>query len=218
MITIRGGTRHPGTHKHHEERWSPPKSPHSLIEDMRRQWDGANMPTHGLARFAVMGTTFMRIKGGYRSDYLSRILPKFQLIDLGAGYCIDMIRFARAYGIPRYTAVDRHYPYPDFCANPKLAFANTDMLEFLMGQKPGTSNIVMNAIDEIMLYCENEAVAEEYKAWLLAYMSRTVPIGGIAFGLNSPILGDLKELGFREVALNEKFGVPERSFILERCE
>lgn len=218
MITNRREAPHPGTHKQKIEIWPGQKSPHALIEGMARQWDGKRMPTHGLAHFAVKGTTFMRIRDGYRSEYLSKVLPKFPLIDLGAGCCLDMIKFAKAYGVPSYTAVDRHCAYPDVCANPGLAFANMDMLEFLMAQKPGAGNIVMNAIDEIMLFCENEAVADEYAAWLLAYMSRTVPLGGIAFGLNSPILGGLKELGFREVSLSEKYGIPERSFILERCE
>jgi hypothetical protein len=187
-----------------------------LIEAMGSGWRLMAPPPTGLSSLVSGSRLFISIKDGYRSAFLQGILPGDGLTDLGAGFCGEMIRFAQAYDVGAYTAVDRYWEYPAKSSIPKVRFVKDDMLSHLLGQPDGSSHIVMNAIDQLMLRCHDPAIEREYAERLVAEMARVVPDGGIAFGLNSPCLRMLGAHGFRSVPLNERFPVPDFGCLMQK--
>jgi len=188
----------------------------ALVEEMGANWRGVLPPMEGLAHFAIEGRTFMRIRDGYRSEFLDGILPGSVLMDLGAGFCSPMMLFARTYGVGKYVAVDRYCTYPEQSNDPRIEFVNDDMLRFLILQPAGSGNIVANAIDEIILSSGNSRTDRFYLELLALQMARVVPNGGIAFGFNSIILDVLPEYGFSPVTLNEQYGVAGGTCMVRR--
>lgn len=187
-----------------------------LIDKMGSYWKTHSIPWRGLSHFAIRGRTFMGIRDGYRSEFLGEVLPERHLIDLGAGICTDMIEFASAYAVAKYTAVDRYCPYPCSGKGADVEFRNMDMLQYLMSRPDDSANIVMNAIDQLMLSCGDNIVENAYAALLVAEIARVVIPGGIAFGMNSPFLPELADYGFVPVVLNERYGVGEIGALMRK--
>ncbi len=167
-----------------------------LVENMGKVWKDRAPPTSGIAKAAVYGQSFMSLR---RLDpFLPEVLGGKRLVDLGAGKPDAMTHFALACRASDYVAVDRYYDYssriPPFT---NVRYVNEDMLMFLAEQPDNSANIVMLAIDHIILGNFHDRMTEQlYKGMLLAEIKRVVPHGGVAFGLNCEMLCDLTKMGF----------------------
>ena len=186
-----------------EKRIIPPgelKIIEPLIEKMGTVWAHRAPPTSGLSRMAVYGHSFMSLR---RLDpFFIEKIGGSRLVDLGAGEPDCMTHFAMACGASDYVAVDRYVNYakkvPPFI---NVRYVNQDMLMFMAEQPDKSANVVMLAIDHIILGNYEDRMTERlYKGMLLAEIKRVVPTGGIAFGMNCELLLGLDDMGFERVS------------------
>ncbi len=169
-----------------------------LIEGMGNPCGAAAPPVSPLAKTVVYGNTFMSLRKF--SPFFPKVLGGKKLVDLGAGEPDVMANFALKCGVSKYVAVDRYWDYsravPPF---PNVSYVNSDMLRFLAEQRDESTNIVMLAIDNVVLANEHTMTGKLYAEKLLEEISRVVPQGGIAFGMNCAILCELTGMGFANI-------------------
>jgi hypothetical protein len=177
-----------------------------LVEGIGKVWKRTMPPCSGLARSIVYGSSFMSLRRF--SPFFPKVLGEKRLVDLGAGIPDAMTHFALRSGVSQYVAVDRYCDYswmsPPFV---NVSYVNDDMLMFLAKQPDGSANVVMIAIDDIVLTNINTAYEKIYNGMLLAEIKRVVPPGGIAFGFNSNILEGLIDLGFEKIESIPKYRI-----------
>ncbi|HSB47124.1 MAG TPA: hypothetical protein VLD37_03855 [Candidatus Bilamarchaeum sp.] len=168
-----------------------------LARRMRETWDSCGHPDGPVAGNAVRGRGFLSL--GRKSVMISRALEGRRLTDLGAAEPSGMLEFARAYGASEYVGVDSFFDYSGRSLPGRAKLVNDDLLRYLFSQDDGSSNIVMNAIDGVVLMNPDRVIEETYSQLLLMQIARVIPPGGIAFGLLSPVLRGLGAYGFVKV-------------------
>jgi hypothetical protein len=175
-----------------------------LSSEMGRMW-GRRPPSAELARYAAGSNLFLG------SDaFFSKALGGSVLVDLGAGDPLAMLGFASRHGASGYIAVDVAEDYSMLQGIRRARFINDDMLRFLFHIEDSRVNVCMNAIDELVLRSESGFLGDLYASKLSAEIARVTRQGGIAFGLASPVLHRLGDLGLER--LGEAGCAPVSSF------
>lgn len=189
-----------------------------LVEAMAGSWGSRPPPQTAMAEKAIdiLGLLSLR----RQSSMLYRSLLGRRLTDLGAGDPVMMLHFALEYGASEYVAVEA---YRDYSGNGLVGvrearLINADMLEYLAFQKDASTNIVMNAINEEVLRGPSRLITDAYLEYLARNIARVVPPGGAAFGVMSPVLGELERFGFERIRRTDASHLGEFEFLLVRPE
>jgi hypothetical protein len=164
-----------------------------LVKEMEAYWGDIRPSAAQLATFAVESGTFLSLHA--RAPVLDAALNGSRLTDLGAGDSRGMEAFSAVYDVREYVAVDRYCQYP--WSSERIRYVNADMLQYLAEQLDGSTNVCMNAMDNLRHY--NLTILESYKEMLLRQIARVVPSGGIAFGIQTPLLHDLADFNFTKI-------------------
>jgi hypothetical protein len=164
-----------------------------LVKETGDYWGHMKPSAAQLANFAIEGGTFLSLHA--RAPFLDSTLSGSRLTDLGAGDSRGMEAFSAVYDVREYVAVDRYCPYP--WSSERIRYVNADMLQYLAEQLDGSTNVCMNAMDN--LRHGNQTILASYVEMLLRQIARAIPPGGIAFGIQTPILQGLANFGFSRI-------------------
>ncbi|HSB47122.1 MAG TPA: hypothetical protein VLD37_03845 [Candidatus Bilamarchaeum sp.] len=166
-----------------------------LAKELSGYWQGSRPSGAQLANHAVKAGTFLTLNA--RAPLLEDALRGSRLSDLGAGLSVGMEAFSLFYGVREYVAVDLYERYPSSGTDGRVRYVNSDLLLYLAAQPDSSTNVCMNAMD--ILNHGDRVVLESYLAMVLRQISRAVPPGGIAFGMQTPMLHGLADFGFERI-------------------
>ena len=194
-----------------------------LVESLEKKQH--NVPTtpfmHSLVYSTKLFGLFGKKKCPKAGEFFGKYLKDSVLIDVGAGgeeSYLATAHFAYSCGVSRYVAVDRYVRYSirDVVVageyikaeenvdrlGMELHFVNGDMLLFLALQADSSVQVCMSAIDGTCI----EKSAAGYIQELVHQISRVVESPGLAFGGNSPFLGELEQHNFQRIREIPGFG------------
>ncbi|MBN1170277.1 hypothetical protein JXA56_04585 [Candidatus Micrarchaeota archaeon] len=163
-----------------------------LSTEMSKMWHG-QPPGAVLARYAISQNLYLG-----SDSFFSKNLRDSVLLDLGAGDPEAMIGFARCHGVKTYCGVDSTRDYSGIKQGSDTLLIKDDLLWFLFHVGDSRVNVCMNAIDECVLRTGG-IYGQAYEIKLINEIARVTMAGGIAFGLMSPSLHGLAELGFTKL-------------------